>query len=241
LRLKEDQAQAYFQLGMCYLYLNQPDEAVKAGVRATELAPGNSAYHRQLAFAYFLTNQNDASEASAKKALEIDPNDAATLKILGNLYQREGRQAEADKLFVEAIHANGRASAANPFVADKQVAAEKPPKPFTEDVPPDDTETFLKAQWERMKESAEQGDIEKTLSYYSDYADTRDIYRQSFLRMGQPRMHEVFSKLGELYDCETVFAVATCKCPVNAPNGTLLETKVQFEKNTDHIWRIKSF
>jgi tetratricopeptide (TPR) repeat protein len=241
IRLKNDQAIAYFQMGMSYLYLNQPEEAVKAGVRATELAPTNSAYHRQLAFAYFLTNQNDACEASAKKALEIDPNDVATYKILGNLYQKEGRQAAADHMFEEAIHANGRASAANPFVADKKVVEEPTPNPFTPDTPVSDTEIFLKAQWAKMKETAQTGDIDKTLQFYSDYADTRDAYRQSFQRMGPQRMREVFGKLGDVYDCDVTFAVATCKCPVSAENGTLLETKVRFEKNSDHIWRIKSF
>src|SRR4029077_14894216 len=63
IRLKNDQPVASFQLGMFYLYLTQPEYVFNSGVRATELAPTNSAYHRQLAFAYFLTNQNDLCEA----------------------------------------------------------------------------------------------------------------------------------------------------------------------------------
>jgi len=32
-----------------------------------------------------------------------------------------------------------------------------------------------------------------------------------------------------------------CALPVSGSSGTLLETKVHFEKNSDHTWRIKSF
>ena len=243
IRLKDDQALFYFQLGLAYLHMNQASDAVAAGVRATELDPANPAYHHQLAFSYFSTHEDEKCEAAAKKAIELDKNDVAAYKILSSLYARQGHQAEADKMTEESIHANGRLAAANPFVPDKRVAAEEIPQPFELATPPSDTEVFLKAQWERMKGSALKGDVEATASYYSVDGDTRDLYRQSFQRMGHQRMKDVFSKLGEVSDCEIASsaASATCSCSVTGANGTLLVTQVRFEKNSDHTWRIKSF
>ena len=101
----------------------------------------------------------------------------------------------------------------------------------------------LKAQWEKMKQRALESDVEGTVSYYSNQGDTRELYRQSFQRMTPRRMHDVFSKLGALNDCDIApsGASAICRCPVTGENGTILETKVFFENNSDHIWRIKSF
>jgi tetratricopeptide (TPR) repeat protein len=243
-KLKDDQAMVYFQMGLTYLHMNQPSDAVGAGIRAVELDPDNSAYHRQLAFSYYLTNEDAKCEAAGKRALELDPNDMATFKIMSNLYTRQGRTDLASKMMEESIHANGRIAAANPFVPDKRVTTEELlPQPFKINTPPSDTEIFLKAQWERMKEHAKRGDVEATTSYYSTLGGVRDVYRNSFVKMGQARMQEVFGKLGALSDCQidAPSATAACRCPVNANSNTLFETKVNFEKNPDNVWRIKSF
>jgi tetratricopeptide (TPR) repeat protein len=243
-RLKDDLAMGYFQLGLTYLHLNQPADAVAAGVRATELDPNNSAYHHQLAFSYLSTHDDENCEIEAKKAIEIDKNDIAAYKILGNLYGRQGKQAQADQMMEESIHANGRIAAAHPFVPDKRVTVEEmSPNPFQPDSLPTDTEVFLKAQWERMKQAARRGDIDAAAAYYSTVGNTQEAYRASFNRMGPARMKDVFGKLGEIADCEVAGngATATCRCSVNGGSGTMLETRVRFENNPDHIWRIKSF
>ena len=243
IRLKDDQAQAYFYLGLAHLHMNQPSDAVAAGVRAAELEPNNSAYHRQLAFSYFMVREDDKCEAAAKKAIDLDVNDVAAYKILGNLYTRQGRMDRADRMMEEAMHANGRIAAASPFVPDKRLPEQEMPKYFQTANQPSDTEVFLKAQWERMKQAAAKADMEACVGYYSSTGDTREAYRRSFQRMGPERMKEVFSKLGEISDCEfdPTAASAACRCPVTGPKGTILETIVQFQKNPDAIWRIKSF
>jgi tetratricopeptide (TPR) repeat protein len=242
-RLKDDQAQAYFYMGLAYLHLNQPSDAVAAGTRAAELDPNNSAYHRQLAFSYFMVKDDAKCEASAKRAIDIDVNDVAAYKILGNLYTRQGRMDMADHMMEEAIHANGRIASANPFVPDKRLSEFEMPKYFQASTPPSDTEMFLKAQWERMKQSALKADAATTLLFYSSVGDTRQLYQQSFERMSPQRMMEVYSKLGEISDCQidATAASAECRCPVTGAKGTILETKVRFHKDPDAIWRIQSF
>jgi tetratricopeptide (TPR) repeat protein len=243
IRLKDDQAIAYFQLGLAYLHMNMPSEAVKAGVRAAELAPENPSYHHQLAFSYFLTHDDEKCNDEAKRAIDLDRNDVAAYKILSSLYARQGRQGLADQMAEEAIHANGRLAADNPFVADKKLTAQDIPDPFKVITPPSDTEIFLKAQWEKMKQAALKGDPGRATSFYSTEGGIRDSYRQSFDRMGPERMREVFAKLGEINDCEISSSAssAICRCNVTASGGTMLETKVYFDKNPDHVWRIKSF
>jgi tetratricopeptide (TPR) repeat protein len=244
IRLKDDLAMLYFQLGLAYLHLNQPQDAVAAGVRATELDPNNAAYHHQLAFSYLSAHDDEKCEIEAKKALELDKNDVAAYKILGNLYTRQGKQDLADKMMEDSIHANGRIAAANPFVPDKRVTTEEmSPNPFQPNSAPNDTEVFLKGQWERMKQSALRADVEGTVHYFSVLGETQEMYRQSLKRMGDQRMKQTFGKLGELSDCEVASdgATASCRCPVNGGSGTMLETRVHFENNPDHVWRIKSF
>jgi hypothetical protein len=223
--------------------LNQPQEAVGAGVRAAELEPTNAAYHHQLAFSYYLVHEDDKCEAEAKRALELDKNDVAAYKILNSLYTRQGKTDLAGQMMIESIHANGRVAAAHPFVPDKKLTEADLPQPFKSHAPANDTEIFLKAQWERMKQIALKGDIEAAASFYSEADGTREAYRRSFTKMGPERMQQVFSKLGELSDCETDTSntYASCRCPVNGGSGTMLETKVKFVNDPDHIWRIKAF
>jgi len=59
--------------------------------------------------------------------------------------------------------------------------------------------------------------------------------------MGLPRLESVFSGFGELYDCEVVFATAHCKSIVKNAAGTVVVTKIRFERNPDRVWRIRSF
>ena len=96
-------------------------------------------------------------------------------------------------------------------------------------------------QWNKMKDAALDGDINEALSYYSDYLDTRDQYRDSFNQLGVPRLRSVFASFGELYDCEVVFASAHCKSMVRNAAGTVTITKIRFERNPDRVWRIRSF
>jgi hypothetical protein len=59
--------------------------------------------------------------------------------------------------------------------------------------------------------------------------------------MGIPHLQSVFASFGDLYDCEVVFASANCKSIVKNASGTVVVAKIRFERNPDHIWRIRSF
>jgi hypothetical protein len=54
-------------------------------------------------------------------------------------------------------------------------------------------------------------------------------------------MMAIFGGFGELYDCEVVFASAHCKALVKNAAGTVVVTRIRFERNPDHVWRIRSF
>src|SRR5262249_45776419 len=157
----------------------------------------------------------------------LDSNDIAAYKILNSLYTRQGKQELADQMMEESIHANGRTAAANSFVPDKKLSEWDMVQPFQVATPPSDTEIYLKAQWEKMKRTGLKGYVEATASFYSAEGETRDVYRQSFQRMGPDRMKDVFSKLGEISDCDIDVnaATAACRCAVNGGSGTMLETK----------------
>src|SRR5262249_14838576 len=159
------------------------------------------------------------------------------------IYAKEGNVSGVTEELTLAKAAEDKYAAAHP----EAVAKPEPPKP----VPPPDEEEEKKqqkqedyevigqciGQWNRMKEAAIQGNLDQALTYYSDYLDTRDQYRESFNKMGVPHLQGVFSRFGDLYDCEVVFASAHCKSLVANAAGTVVVTKIRFERNPDHVWR----
>jgi tetratricopeptide (TPR) repeat protein len=301
--LKSDDPLPYYYTGMSYLFLRQPAQSVKAAQRATELEPNNPSNYSQLAYAYFLLDDKEKCETAAKKAIALNPNEVSAYKVLGNLYAKEGRQEDSDRMFEESIHANGRLAAGGVATSTGAPVAAMPTKPTVYTLPgvptpvvvaetatspvaklaeggppaaavampkgaavapapalstsvaappaaavsppaapePPDAISSCKTQWEAMKAAIIAGDTEKALTYYSDYLDTRDQYRQSFQRLGPARLKTMFGNLGGLYDCEVTFATAACKANVKGSAGQLLVTTVRFERNEDHVWRIRSF
>ncbi len=246
--LKSSQPLAYFQMGMAYLYLNEPVKAAQAAQRAVELEPSNPSHHRQLAYAQLIVGDFPAAEAAAKKAIELDKNDMAAHKILAKVYAKEGNTAGVTAELAVAKDAEGKYAAAHPELAKKVEPA--PTKPQEEEEKEEksskkqeDYEVIGQCigQWNKMKDAAVHGDVNEALTYYSDYLDTRDQYRESFSTLGVPRLQSVFSSFGELYDCEVVFATAHCKSLVTNAAGTVVVTKIRFERNPDHVWRIRSF
>jgi tetratricopeptide (TPR) repeat protein len=257
IRTRHDNAQAYYYLGMAYLFQSLPLEASKAAERAAELEPGKAANFSQLAYAYFLIDEQTKCEAAARKAIALDADNVAAYKVLGNLYQRQGKQAQSDAMFEAAIHANGRLTAAAPIVAAKKTlpgmsaAAASAAPAIVPDSAADDSqeerpqskaeiEDFLSRQWTAMKEALKAGNIPKGLSYYSDYAGTREAYRQAFEKMSVARLRQIYTSLSDIEDCEIVLQAATCNVTLSSA-GTLRVTKVRFERNADKVWRIRSY
>ncbi len=246
--LKSDQPLAYFQMGMAYLYLNEPAKAELAAERAVELDPSNSSHHRQLAYTQLLQGENAAAEASAKKAIELDKNDLAAHKILAKIYGKAGNTLGMTEELGFVKKGEAAFAAAHPELVKKPDPVVTAPKDEEEGETKkgkkeEDYEVVgrIIGQWNKMREAALQGNIEQTLIYYSDYLDTRDQYRDAFTKMGIARMDQVFSSFGELYDCDIVFASAHCKSMVKNAAGTVVVTKIRFERNPDHVWRIRSF
>lgn len=247
IRMKHDQPVAYFQMGMAYLYLNQPEEATKAAEMAVELDSANPAHHRQLAYAHLLQGHFNQAEYSAKKAIELDKDDIAAYKILSKVYSKEGKTEAVAATQDLMKQAEARYAAAHPELAKKKedVAPVKVPEEEakTEKEKEEDVDVIGECinQWDRMKRAMLQGDIDGALQSYSDYLDTRDQYRTSFQKMGLGRTMQVFSNMGDLYDCEVVFASAHCKALVKNGYGSAVVAKIRFEKNPDKVWRIRSF
>jgi len=261
--LKPDQAQPFYYLGMAKLFLNHPAEAAESAEKATQLEPKNATYESQLAYADFLLEDNAKSEEAAKRAIALDPNNIAAYKVLGNLYEREGRQAESDQAFENAMHANGRTAttpmvprpiSSLPGMAPAPVGSQPPvpiprsgggaPPPVMAESPipeTSDAADTIKSQWAAMREAVAQSHMEKALSYFSDYADTRTLYRQSFEKLGVTRVQGMMAALGDIEDCDVVIAVANCKAPISIRPGEMADATIRFERNTDNVWRIRSF
>ncbi len=245
--LKSQQPLAYFQMGMAYLFLNEPIKAEAAAERAVELEPSNPAHHRQLAYTQLLVGDFPSAEASAKKALLLDKDDLASHKILAKIYSKEGNTAGMDEELAFAKKAEDQFATAHPELVKKPEPAPVRPNlgEDTEEKPGklEDYQVIGECidQWNQMKDAVLRGDIDSALLHYSDYLDTRDQYRDSFNKLGLSRLMSIFDGFGELYDCEVVFASAHCKALAKNPSGTTIVTKIRFERNPDHAWRIRSF
>ncbi len=66
-------AEAWCQLGVCYLETAQPDLAVEALTRAVKAAPDHATAHYVLGNAYGTTGQLERAAACYRRSLEIDP------------------------------------------------------------------------------------------------------------------------------------------------------------------------
>jgi tetratricopeptide (TPR) repeat protein len=243
--LKSEQPLAYFQMGMAYLFLNETLKASQAAARAVELDPTNPAHHRQLAYTQLLLEDYPAAEASAKKAIALDKDDLAAHKILAKVYAKEGNNVGMTSELALAKTAEVKYAAAHPELT-------KPPEPAPKPVEEEEEKPSKKqedyqvigqciGQWNAMKDDIMHEQINEALVYYSDYLDTRDQYRDSFNKLGPRRLKGIFSSFGDLYDCEVVFASAHCKALVTNNAGTTVVNQIRFERNPDHVWRIRSF
>ncbi len=245
--LKSEQPLAYFQMGMAFLFLNEPAKAAEAAARAAELDPSNSAHHRQLAYAELLLGDYPSAESAAKKAIALDKEDFASHKILAKIYAKEGNTAGMTEELAFVKKSEGEYAAAHPDLVKKpEPALAKPKEEEETEEKPGKVEDYQVIgqcidQWNQMKDSVLQGNTEGALAHFSDYLDTREQYRESFKKLGLPRMMAIFGGFGELYDCEVVFASAHCKALVKNAAGNVVAAKIRFERNPDHNWRIRSF
>jgi tetratricopeptide (TPR) repeat protein len=97
-------ADAYGNLGVCYLELRKAESAVGALRRAIELDPAPATYHVNMALALAQINQRAEAEMQARKAVDLDSSNTKAQYLLGLfLAQRpETREAAAPHLLYAA-------------------------------------------------------------------------------------------------------------------------------------------
>ncbi len=125
-KLKPQFADAYYNLGYCYSYLERPEDAVKAfqlaaenaymevfGIRMTQYSALNA-----LAGAYTEARRYDEAISTLEKLRQTNPRDESLLYQIGQVYLMRGNNDEAmeianklstfyrDKLVEEAKHKN---------------------------------------------------------------------------------------------------------------------------------------
>jgi tetratricopeptide (TPR) repeat protein len=77
-----DNAEAWLQLGVCYLETRQPDLALEALTRAVKAGPGHATAHYVLGNAYGTTGQLERAAACYRRSLELDPRHAKAEEFL---------------------------------------------------------------------------------------------------------------------------------------------------------------
>lgn len=230
----------YSQLAYADFLLQDNDEAELAAKKAIALDPNNVAAYKVLGNIYKSEGREDESDKAFEDAIHANGRQvtaaavpAAPASGATPVSALPGMSAPAAVAVLPSAAAPA-AAAATPKTSVPAVSA-PPPEPE-----PVDAATQCKRQWERMRTAVAANDYQRALTYFSDYADTREQYRQSFERLG-PRLQSMIANIGDPDDCQVVLLVATCKATVTGAAGTILETTIHFERNDDKVWRIKSF
>jgi len=96
-------------LAQCYYKLNQYDDAIKAGIRATELDFSNDCAHFSLACAFFKTKQHKNAVKAYKKAIELNPKPLPYYNRWGILLMDSGDYAGAAEQYKKAVSLQNRA------------------------------------------------------------------------------------------------------------------------------------
>lgn len=94
------------KLGIVYIKLNEPAEAVDSFRRATELDQQNPYAHRMLGFALMNLGDIPGSERALRTAVQLDPTDAKANMLLARACYNLGRIGEAESYFKASITAD---------------------------------------------------------------------------------------------------------------------------------------
>jgi len=101
-QLNSQSAEAYYQLGINELRLQNLREAYRALTRATELDPKQSSALIELAALKQVARKTDDSRALLQQALEIDPGNIRARVLLGTASLEDGKYLQALEEFKEA-------------------------------------------------------------------------------------------------------------------------------------------
>jgi tetratricopeptide (TPR) repeat protein len=98
-KLLPDSAAVWYNLGLCYQYLNQHDKAVEAYKKSLKLSPNQVDGLVNIAISYKELGKSSESEETVKKAVELDPDHPRALNLLGSIEGERGEyQAAKDYL-----------------------------------------------------------------------------------------------------------------------------------------------
>ena len=96
--------EAYHDLGVEYLRVNQPSKAVKALIRAVELRPTYAPSYSGLGAAYTVVGDYDNAAKALSRALELDDALTRAHRNLGILYAKRGLYDQALKSLKHALY-----------------------------------------------------------------------------------------------------------------------------------------
>jgi tetratricopeptide (TPR) repeat protein/transglutaminase-like putative cysteine protease len=99
-------ANAWTNLGMCYITLREPEKAVDALRRQVELNPYDEYAYYHLGRAYVALHRYADAETAFNKQLEIDPLDKYTPSALGAMYIQQGHYDKAADAYERAVKVN---------------------------------------------------------------------------------------------------------------------------------------
>ena len=102
-----DNAECYYQRGMCKLHQNKTRACLEDFIIAKKIEPNNPYRHSSIAFIYSKLNQTENAIASYQKAIELDPEDAIAMNNLGILEEKKGNVIQAKKLYKHADLSSG--------------------------------------------------------------------------------------------------------------------------------------
>jgi len=103
IKVNPEYAEAYYDAGECYAYLEQNEKAIEAYKQAIEIEPYHASAHWGLGLCYGEIKDYQKSIDSYKQAIEIDPCNADTHFGLGESYAALERYEEAIKYQKKAI------------------------------------------------------------------------------------------------------------------------------------------
>jgi tetratricopeptide (TPR) repeat protein len=113
LAVRPDYADAYQQLGRCYVEARRDYEAAaRALTRAVELAPGNPDYRNDLGVVHLARGQYAAAEALFARTVGEDPANAQAWDNLGFARQQSGRCVEAIEAYEHVLRLAPRSASA---------------------------------------------------------------------------------------------------------------------------------
>lgn len=94
----------YWELGVCYIRLDEKDAALNAFKNAIKLAPDNAVAHKDLAILYLRLNLLDWAEDEISEALKLEPDNFEINFGAGVLYFTIGKYELADKYFAHVAN-----------------------------------------------------------------------------------------------------------------------------------------